>query len=82
MVIPDIESYVTAIYPTDALTVSALVKLCSNRGARSVSNPVDLIAVVHNVDRTITVERSQNQLNTGRLAAFIPDVLNVVRKIA
>jgi len=82
VVIPDIESYITALYPTDALTVSALEKLCSNRGARSVSNPVDLIAVVHNVDRTITVERSQNQLNTGRLAAFIPDVLNVVRKIA
>lgn len=82
VVIPDMQSFITALYPTDALAVSDLEHLCTNRGATRITNPVDLIAVIHNVDRTISVERSQDQLNTGRLAAFIPDMLNVVRKIA
>jgi hypothetical protein len=82
VVIPDITSYITDLFPTETLDVSALEKLCSNRGARSVDNPIDLIAVIHNFDRTITVERSQDRLNTGRLAAFIPDVLNITRRIA
>ena len=81
VLIPDIQAYIQGLYPTDALTVSALEKLAANRGATMVDNPINLIAVVHNVDRSITVERSQNGLNTGRLAAFIPDVLSVTRRI-
>jgi hypothetical protein len=82
VVIPDIESHINDLFPTDSLNVSALERICSNRGARSVDNPIDLVAVIHNFDRTITVERSQDKLNTGRLAAFIPDVIQVVRRIA
>lgn len=82
VLIPDIQSYIQGLYPTDALTVSDLEHLAQVRGARSVTNPIDLIAVIHNFDRSVTVERSQDRLNTGTLAAFIPDVLLVTRNIA
>jgi hypothetical protein len=82
VVTPDLTTYIQELYPNDALDVSDLEKLVSNRGATAIDNPIDLIAVIHNVDRTVTVERSQNKLNTGRLAAFIPDVLTVTRRIA
>jgi hypothetical protein len=80
-VVPDIEKYIKGLDPSDTLEVGALEKILSNRGATSITNPVDLIAVIHNVDRSITVERSQDRLNTGALAAFIPDLLNVTRKL-
>lgn len=82
VVIPDVTSYIQDLFPTDSLEVSDLEKLASNRGATSIDNPIDLIAVIHNFDRSIVVERSQNKLNTGRLAAFIPDVLNITRRLA
>jgi len=81
-VTPEIEKYIRGIDPASTLDVAALEKILSNRGAASISNPVDLVAVIHNVDRTLTVERSQDRLNTGALAAFVPDVLNISRKLA
>jgi hypothetical protein len=79
ILIPDIQAFILALEPTQSLEVSDLEKLALNRTAVSVDNPIDLIAVIHNVDRSISVERSQNALNTGRLAAFFPDVLNVTQ---
>ena len=80
--IPDLQSLISGLPPTSALEVSDIEKTLLNRGARVVDNPIDLVAVIHNVDRSVTVERSQNKLNTGRLAAFIPDVLLVTRRTA
>jgi hypothetical protein len=78
---PDIEKLIKGLFPKDSLEVSDLEKILSTRGARSITNPVNLLAVIYNFDRTITLERSQDKLNTGRLAAFIPDVLSITRKI-
>jgi hypothetical protein len=75
------ERYIRDLFPSDALEVSDLGKIASDRGATSITNPIDLIAVVYGVDRSIKVARSQNSLTTGRLAAFIPDVLNIVRNV-
>ena len=80
VVLPDLEKFILALYPHDSLESSELQKLINNRGARSVDNPIDLIAVIHNFDRTVTVERSQDKLNTGRLAAFLPDHIQVNRR--
>lgn len=81
VVIPDVEDYITKLAPAEALESSDLQKIVSDRGATSIDNPLDLIALVHNVDRSITAARSQNRLTTGRLAAFIPDLLNIKRNI-
>jgi hypothetical protein len=80
IVIPDVETYINELFPNDFLEVSDVEKILSDRGATSITNPIDLIAVVHNVDRTVTLERSQDKLNTGRLAAFIPDRINITRR--
>ena len=82
ILIPDIQTFILALLPTESFEASDLEKLAANRNATSVDNPIDLIAVIHQVDRTITVERSQNALNVGRLAAFFPDVLNVTQSTA
>jgi hypothetical protein len=81
VVTPDIEDYITGLAPTEALESSDLQKIASGRGATSIDNPIDLIAIVHNPDRTITAARSQNRLTTGRLAAFIPDLLTIKRNL-
>ncbi len=78
---PDIERFLKGLNPNEFLEVSDLERILSMRGARSITNPVTLLAVVHNFDRSLTMERSQDKINTGRLAAFIPDVLNIARKL-
>lgn len=81
VVVPDMEDYIVKLAPMEALESSDLQRIAYDNGANSVDNPLDLIAIVHNVDRSITAARSQNRLTTGRLAAFVPDLLNVKRNI-
>lgn len=77
----NVEAYIRNLFPEDALESSDLQKVVTDLGSTSVDNPIDLIAIVHNVDRSIQAARSQNALTTGRLAAFIPDVLNIQRDL-
>lgn len=78
----DIEQYINERFPADPLEVSDIEKIVSDEGATSIRNPVSLIAIVHHVDRTIQAARSQDSLTTGRLAAFVPDVLNISRNVS
>lgn len=82
LVTQDIETYLQNLSPSQAIESSDLQKIVSNRGALSIQNPIDLLAVVHYTDRTIYAARSQNALTTGRLAAFIPDILDIKRNTA
>ncbi len=77
---PDIERYISNTMPDQALESSDIQKFVTDQGATSIQNPINLVAVVHNTDRSITVARSQNALTTGRLAAFIPDRVKLVRR--
>ncbi len=79
VVVPELEQQIRDLFPFDALESSDIQKVLLDRGATSITNPLDLIAVVHFPDRTIYAARSQNSLTTGRLAAFIPDRLDVQR---
>jgi len=75
----DVENYIRRIFPAEALESSDLQNIAYSRGAFSVKNPIDLVAIVHNTDRSVTAQRSKNALSTGRLSAFIPEVLNINR---
>jgi hypothetical protein len=79
-VLADLERYIRALAPADALEVSAIEKIVLDRGASSIDNPIELLAIVHGIDRTVTMARSKNRLLTGRLAAFIPDAIRIVRR--
>lgn len=81
VVLADHEKYIKGLFPIDSLDASDLQKSASDRGATKVTNPLTLIAVVHGVDRGIWVQRSQDSLSTGRLSAFIPDIINVSRNV-
>lgn len=81
-ILPLIERYIEEIIPSDALEASDIQKIVSDKGANSILNPLDLIAVVYGFDRSIFVNRSSDKLTTGRLSAFIPDVIKITRKLA
>lgn len=78
---PDLETLINALFPDQQLQVSAIEKILSDRGATSITNPLTLYGVVHNIDRTVSLEKSQDRINVGRLAAFIPDRINVTRTL-
>ena len=77
---PDVETYIKNVLPDVPLESSDVQNIVRGRGADSIQNPIDLLAVVCNVDRSITVARSQDALSTGRLAAFIPDRIKLTRR--
>ena len=79
---PDIESYIKLLYPSQSLQSSMVQKYVTNRGATSVTNPVTVMAVIHNTDRSVWMEWSQDKINSGRLAAFIPDVTKLTQRTA
>lgn len=81
VVVRGVEKYILDLFPEEALESSDLQKIVSDRGASSIKNPIDIIAIVHQVDRKVQAARSQNALTTGRLAAFVPDILNITRDI-
>jgi hypothetical protein len=79
----DAVNYIRNLYPSQPLDAANVQKLVTNRGATSVDNPVDCMAVVHQVDRTVWMEWSRDRVNaTGRLAAFFPDVTTFTRRTA
>lgn len=81
VVVPEVEKYIRELFPVDSLDSSDIQKRATDRGATYVVNPIDLIAIVHNVDRSVWAQRSQDRLSTGRLSAFIPDQLNITRNV-
>jgi hypothetical protein len=80
-VLPDVETLIHSRFPDQQLEVSDITAIFTMRGADSVVNPVTLFGVVYNVDRTVTLEKSQDRINVGRLAAFFPDVITITRNI-
>lgn len=81
-ILPSIKDYILKIQPDIALESSDVQGLILNKGASYIQNPIDLLAVVHNFDRTVTVVRSQDSLSTGRLAAFVPEAVTLTRRTA
>jgi hypothetical protein len=79
---PDIETLIHALFPDQQLQVSAIEKILSDHGATSIANPLTLYGVIYNLDRTISLEKSQDRINVGRLAAFIPDRINLSRSLS
>ena len=81
VVLEDVTEYINDLAPVDTMDASDIQKLLSDRGADYVQNPLDLIGVVYNIDRSIWVSRSQDQLTAGRLTAFIPERISVKRRV-
>lgn len=76
----DVDDHIDNLTPDDRLEVSDLQDLPLRRGASYVENPITLVAVVHDEERKITVERSQDYVTHGRLATFFPDDITISRE--
>ena len=70
-------SYVQGLSPSDTLDAVCVQNLPMTLGANIVSTPVNLVAVVHNEDRSVVLEQSQDFVGTSRLAGFFVDQLNI-----
>jgi hypothetical protein len=80
VVLSDLEDLIDAVLPDELLEVSDVANVPQRRGADRVEMPITLIGVVHTIDRTIQAVRSQDAISIGRLATFIPDVIDLVRE--
>lgn len=79
---PTVETLIQALFPDQQLQVSDIQAILTRQGATSITNPLTLFGVIYNLDRSISLEMSQDRLNaTGRLAAFIPDVINLLQSL-
>lgn len=76
----DVEDYINGLLPDEVLESSAITDAPRNRGATRVEAPVELIGVVHEFDRSIRIDRSEDSISRGRLATFIPDDLDIQRE--
>jgi hypothetical protein len=76
----EIAAYVNGLNPDEILESVRVQNIPIALGATSVSTPVDLVAIVHQMNRKMVAEQSSNYLNTGRLAGFFVDAINVQRR--
>lgn len=75
---PEIENYINSLGALDELEVSDLEAFITRRGANSVTHPITLVTVTHDLDRRLIVERSENAVGgvnvpfngTGRISAY------------
>jgi hypothetical protein len=78
----DIDDLINGLLPDEVLEASAVSNIPRRRGAERVELPIVLLGIVHNIDRTIQIDRSEDAISRGRLATFIKDVLNIIRQTA
>lgn len=76
----DIDDLILGLLPDEVLEASAVSDIPRRRGAQRVEMPITLLGIVHQIDRTIRIDRSQDAISTGRLSTFIKDVLNITRQ--
>jgi len=76
----DVDTYLDDLTPDERVETSDIQNIARKRGADYVKNPIELVAVAHAADRTISVDRSEDYVTKGRLATFFPDKVTVTRE--
>ena len=79
-VISKINAYISNLQPDDILEAVWVQNMPLKMGATTVTTPINLVALVYGEDRSISAEQSMNYLNTGRLAGFFQESINVQKK--
>lgn len=76
----DIDDLINGLLPDEVLEASAISDIPRRRGASRVVLPIVLLGIVHNIDRSIQIDRSEDAISRGRLSTFVKDVLNITRQ--
>ena len=74
----EIEKYINGLGPLDVLEISDVEAFLSRRGATSITHPITLVTVTHDLNRALIVERSENAVGsnivpfegTGRISTY------------
>jgi hypothetical protein len=74
-----LSSEVEALQPEDALEASRISQIVREAGATSVENPLTLCVLVHQQDRRVVLQLSQDRVNVQGLAAYYPDMWRLTR---
>lgn len=69
----ELVEHITEILPDDQLEVSDMTQIVGNLGATKISMPVTVVGISHRLDRSLSIERSQDAISSARLSALIPD---------
>lgn len=78
-VVEDLETLIDSIRPAVPLTVYDLSTTIRRRQAESMTNPVELVALTWEADRSAKVTRSENELDLGGRYALYVGLLTVSR---
>jgi hypothetical protein len=79
----DLEDYINGLGALTPLEVSDLEAFLIRRGANSITHPIEIVSVTHDLSRKLVADRSQNVLGglnevpyngTGRISAFFAKV--------
>lgn len=87
----EIEDYINNLGNEDELEISDVEAFLSRRGATSITHPITIASVTHDIDRQLVVERSDNKLGgttvpyegTARISSYfarLGEGLNVERQ--
>jgi len=76
----DVDEYLNELGPDERVEASDIQNLAFRRGANYVQNPITLVAVAHNEERKISIDRSTDYVTKGRLATFFKDQVTVTRE--
>lgn len=76
---PQLAAEVESLQPEDALEASRISQLVREAGATGVENPLTLCVLVHQQDRRVVLQMSQDRVNVQGLAAYYPDMLRLTR---
>ncbi len=75
---PEIEAFINGLGSLDILEISDVEAFLTRRGATSVTHPITLVTVTHDLNRALVVERSENSVGgtdapyegTGRISTY------------
>lgn len=76
----DVLDHLNSLTPDDRVESSDIQDLARRRGADYIENPLTLVAVAHDKDRVISVDRSVNYVTKGRLSTFFVGEVSVTRE--
>jgi hypothetical protein len=79
VVTADVDEHLANLGPEDSVEASDIQNKPLRRGATFVQNPVTLLAVAHDRERKITVDRSVNFVSKGRLSAWFTGIISILR---
>lgn len=80
VVLQDINDHLDTLGPDERVESSDIQDVILRRGADYVANPIELVAVAHDQERNITVDRSTDYVTKGRLATFLGDTIDITRE--